>query len=339
MVTILDVARLAGVSKATVSRALNGKVFVREEVKARIMQAVADTGYRPNLLARNLANSKTNSVGLVITNGLYNGPFFSSMIYHAATCSESHSRQLVLADGKHSAQEERNAIDLLLELRCEAIMIYPKYLTVSELDDIIDGNQTPIVVINRELIRNRNRCVFTDHRRSSEEMVEHLLAQGHTRIAFVAGVCGSPTRERRLRGYRDALRKAGISPDPNLVIRGAWSTESGYEAGRQLLAQNIPFTCVLAANDDMAIGLAKAFQEAGKSLPDDISLAGFDDSVIGKYFTPALTTMHVPMDDMIRDAVEILLNPNEERVVSHLGTLVNRDSVARRVDGVNESTS
>ncbi|MDU4356357.1 LacI family DNA-binding transcriptional regulator [Phytobacter diazotrophicus] len=332
MVTILDVARMAGVSKATVSRALNGKVFVREEVKARILQAVADTGYRPNQLARNLANNKTNSIGLVITNGLYNGPFFSSMVYQAATRSEGHSRQLVLADGKHSAQDERDAIGLLLELRCEAIMIYPKYLSVSELDDIIDGNQTPIVVINRELIRNRNRCVFTDHRRSSEEMVEHLLAQGHTRIAFVAGVCGSPTGERRLRGYRDALRKAGISPDPQLMVRGAWSTESGYEAGRQLLALNIPFTCVLAANDDMAIGLAKAFQDAGKSVPGEISLAGFDDSVIGKYYTPSLTTIHVPMDEMIRDAVEILLHPDEKTVFSHQGTLVSRDSVARRVD-------
>lgn len=332
MVTILDVARMAGVSKATVSRALSGKVFVREEVKARILQAVAETGYRPNLLARNLANNKTNSIGLVITNGLYNGPFFSSMVYQAATRSEVHSRQLVLADGKHSAHDERDAIGLLLELRCEAIMIYPKYLSVSELDDIIDGSQTPIVVINRELIRNRNRCVFTDHRRSSEEMVEHLLAQGHTRIAFVAGLCGSPTGERRLRGYRDALRKAGISPDPQMVVRGTWSTESGYEAGRQLLAQDITFTCVLAANDDMAIGLAKAFQDAGKSVPGEISLAGFDDSVIGRYYTPSLTTIHVPMDEMIRDAVEILLHPDEETTLSHQGTLVCRDSVARRVD-------
>ena len=254
------------------------------------------------------------------------------MVYQAATRSEGHSRQLVLADGKHSAQDERDAIGLLLELRCEAIMIYPKYLSVSELDDIIDGNQTPIVVINRELIRNRNRCVFTDHRRSSEEMVEHLLAQGHTRIAFVAGVCGSPTGERRLRGYRDALRKAGISPDPQLVVRGAWSTESGYEAGRQLLALNVPFTCVLAANDDMAIGLAKAFQDAGKTVPGEISLAGFDDSVIGKYYTPSLTTIHVPMDEMIRDAVEIVLHPDEKTVFSHQGTLVSRESVARRVN-------
>lgn len=329
MVTILDVARLAGVSKATVSRALNGKVFVREEVKARIMQAIDETGYKPNQLARNLANNKTNSVGLVITNGLYNGPFFSSMIYHAATDSEMHGRQLVLADGKHSAQEERDAIDLLLSLRCEAILIYPKYLTVNELDEIIDTSETPIVVINRELTRNRSQCVFVDHRQSSERMVAYLLAQGHTRIAFVAGSEGSPTGDSRLAGYHQALRNAGIEPDPQLLVRGSWSTDSGYEAGRELLARNAPFSCVLAGNDDMAIGVAKACQEAGLRLPEDVSLAGFDDSVIGKYYNPALTTLHVPMDEMIRHAVAILLLPDETPPRAHQGELVCRESVVK----------
>ena len=329
MVTILDVARLAGVSKATVSRALNGKVFVREEVKARIMQAIDETGYKPNQLARNLANNKTNSVGLVITNGLYNGPFFSSMIYHAATDSEMHGRQLVLADGKHSAQEERDAIDLLLSLRCEAILIYPKYLTVDELDEIIDTSETPIVVINRELTRNRSQCVFVDHQQSSERMVAYLLAQGHTRIAFVAGSEGSPTGDSRLAGYHQALRNAGIEPDPQLLVRGSWSTDSGYAAGRELLARNVPFSCVLAGNDDMAIGVAKACQEAGLRLPEDVSLAGFDDSVIGKYYNPALTTLHVPMDEMIRHAVAILLLPDETPPRAHQGELVSRESVVK----------
>ncbi|QAR45085.1 LacI family transcriptional regulator [Kosakonia cowanii] len=329
MVTILDVARLAGVSKATVSRALNGKVFVREEVKARIMQAIDETGYKPNQLARNLANNKTNSVGLVITNGLYNGPFFSSMIYHAATDSEMHGRQLVLADGKHSVQEERDAIDLLLSLRCEAILIYPKYLTVDELDEIIDTSETPIVVINRELTRNRSQCVFVDHQQSSERMLAYLLAQGHTRIAFVAGSEGSPTGDSRLAGYHQALRNAGIEPDPQLLVRGSWSTDSGYAAGRELLARNVPFSCVLAGNDDMAIGVAKACQEAGLRLPEDVSLAGFDDSVIGKYYNPALTTLHVPMDEMIRHAVAILLLPDETPPRAHQGELVCRESVVK----------
>jgi len=332
MVTILDVARKAGVSKATVSRALNGKVVVSEEVKTRIFQAIEETGYRPNLLARKLATSESNSVGLVITNGLYNGPFFSSMIYQAATCSEDHQRQLVLADGKHSREDERNAINFLLQLRCEAIMIYPKYLSVDELDDIIDQNSVPIVVINRELKRNRNSAVFVDHRSCSLQMMAYLLDQGHRTIAFVGGGEGSPTGDSRLTGYLDALNQAGITPDESLIVRGSWSTESGYEAGCALLKQRRDMTCVLAANDDMAIGVTKAMTDHGFRVPEDISVAGFDDSTIGRYFTPTLTTIHIPMDEMISDAVRILLSPNAESenapLPRHEGKLIIRESVA-----------
>ncbi|MGV7093049.1 LacI family DNA-binding transcriptional regulator [Siccibacter turicensis] len=331
MVTILDVARRAGVSKATVSRALNGKVFVSDDVRARIDKAIEETGYRPNLLARKLATRESNSVGLVITNRLYNGPFFSAMIYQAATLSEAHQRQLILADGKNSSQHERDAITFLMQLRCDAIMIYPKYLSVEELDAIIDQSSVPVVAINRELKRHRARSVFVDHHACSVQMTRYLLEQGHRRIAFITGAPGSPTGERRLAGYLDAQAEAGITPDAALVVPGSWTTESGYEAGRALLAAGIPFTCVLAANDDMAIGAAKAFSEAGLRLPAEVSLAGFDDSIIGRYATPALTTMHIPMDEMIGDAVQILLSPEDRSATPrppYAGTLIIRESVA-----------
>jgi len=333
MVTILDVAKKAGVSKATVSRALNGKVVVSSSVKARINQAIEETGYRPNLVARQLATKASNSVGLVITNGLYNGPFFSSMIYQAATCSEQHQRQLVLADGKHCQEDERNAINILLQLRCEAIMIYPKYLTVDELDDIIDKSSVPIMVINRELKRNRANAVFVDNLLCSADMVNHLLQKGHRRIAFIGGPPSSPTGHQRLRGYRQTLESAGIDVDENLIVYGSFSTESGYQAGLELLSKNTPFTCVLAANDDMAIGAIKAFSEKGISVPGQISVAGFDDANIGRYFTPSLTTVHIPMDEMIRDALRLLLSPAEERGAPavHRGTLVLRESIAEQV--------
>lgn len=335
MATILDVAKKAGVSKATVSRALNGKVVVSHNVKARIDKAIEEIGYRPNLLARQLATNESNSVGLVITNGLYDGSFFSSMIYQAATCSEQHQRQLVLADGKHCREDEQNAINLLLQLRCEAIMIYPKYLTVDELDDIIDGSRVPIMVINRELKRHRKNSVFVDNHLCSTQMTNYLLEKGHRRIAFITGPHGSPTGERRLLGYRDALKKAGIIVDESLIIHGTFSPESGYKAGLELLKNKADFTCVLAANDDMAMGAIKAFTEQGYAIPADISIAGFDDADIGRYFTPALTTVHIPMDQMIKDALQTLLSPPDAPVLlpAHRGTLVIRDSIAEITPG------
>lgn len=330
MATILDVAKKAGVSKATVSRALSGKVVVSHSVKARINQAIEEIGYRPNLLARRLATQESNSVGLVITNKLYAGPFFSSMTYQAATCSEQYQRQLVLADGKHCREDEQNAINLLLQLRCEAIMIYPKYLTVDELDDIIDSSSIPIMVINRELKRHKANSVFVDNQLCSTQMVNHLLEKGHRHIAFIAGTPGSPTGEKRLLGYRNALEKVGIIPDESLIVHGSYSPESGYNAALELLKRDAHFTCVLAANDDMAMGAIKAFTERGYTVPADISVAGFDDADIGRYFTPALTTVHIPMDQMIKDALQLLLSPSDTPTLlpGYQGTLVIRDSIA-----------
>ncbi len=127
MTTMLEVAKRAGVSKATVSRVLSGNGYVSQETKDRVFQAVEESSYRPNLLARNLSAKSTQTLGLVVTNTLYHGIYFSELLFHAARMAEEKGRQLLLADGKHSAEEERQAIQYLLDLRCDAIMIYPRF--------------------------------------------------------------------------------------------------------------------------------------------------------------------------------------------------------------------
>ena len=148
MATMLEVAKRAGVSKATVSRVLSGNGYVSQETKDRVFKAVAESGYRPNLLARNLATKTTQTLGLVVTNTLYHGVYFSELLYHVARMTEDKGRQLILADGKHSAQEEREAIQYLLDLRCDAIIIYPRFLTVDEMDEIVENHSQPIMVLN-----------------------------------------------------------------------------------------------------------------------------------------------------------------------------------------------
>lgn len=156
-----------GVSKATVSRVLSGNGYVSQETKDRVFKAVAESGYRPNLLARNLATKTTQTLGLVVTNTLYHGVYFSELLYHVARMTEDKGRQLILADGKHSAQEEREAIQYLLDLRCDAIIIYPRFLTVDEMDEIVENHSQPIMVLNRRLRRHASHCVWSDqkHRR------------------------------------------------------------------------------------------------------------------------------------------------------------------------------
>ena len=145
MTTMLEVAKRAGVSKATVSRVLSGNGYVSQETKDRVFQAIEESGYRPNLLARNLATKRTQTLGLVVTNTLYHGVYFSELLFHAARMTEEKGRQLILADGKHSADEEREAIQYLLDMRCDAVIIYPRFLSVEEMDEIVEKYEQPIM--------------------------------------------------------------------------------------------------------------------------------------------------------------------------------------------------
>lgn len=308
MTTMLDVAKKAGVSKATVSRVLAGNSYVSKTTRDRVFKAIEETGYRPNLLARNLATRKSQSIGLVVTNTLYHGPYFSELLFQTATLTEQHGRQLILADGKHSAEEERQAIQFLLDLRCDAIIIYPRFLNPAELDAIIEQHPQPIMVVNRQLSRHPDNCVFAAHQQDSLEAVSHLITQGHRQIAFIRGINGSPTSESRYAGYQQALAAHNIEFEAARVIEGAWTPESGRLAAQQLLARGVDFSALVAGNDDMAIGAARAFHQAGISVPQQISLLGFDDTPTASFFIPTLTTVHVPVAEMIKETLNRLLN-------------------------------
>ncbi len=231
MTTMLEVAKRAGVSKATVSRVLSGNGYVSQETKDRVFQAVEESGYRPNLLARNLSAKSTQTLGLVVTNTLYHGIYFSELLFHAARMAEEKGRQLLLADGKHSAEEERQAIQYLLDLRCDAIMIYPRFLSVDEIDDIIDAHSQPIMVLNRRLRKNSSHSVWCDHKQTSFNAVAELINAGHQEIAFLTGSMDSPTSIERLAGYKDALAQHGIALNEKLIANGKWTPPCGSSKG------------------------------------------------------------------------------------------------------------
>lgn len=324
MVTMLDVARCAGVSKSTVSRVLNNKNVVREEVKALVYKAIAETGYRPNLLAQQLATQKTSMIGLVITNEVYNGPFFSTLVYNAAKFCEQHDHRLIFADGKHSADEEINAIDFLVRMKCAGVMVYARHTPHAELEKIINESPMPVMILNQRLSVCPDRNIFIDHYRGGEIVMDYLLSQGHTQIAWIGGKMPSPSNTARQQAWRD-----NVHPDcAALVAQGDWSMESGYQAALTLIDGAAPFTAILAANDDMALGAIKALKDRGLRVPQDISVAGFDNAKIGHYFSPSLTTLDTPIEQMIQCAVEQIVGLSPDRPAQGLtGTLVIRDSV------------
>ncbi|WP_086981325.1 LacI family DNA-binding transcriptional regulator [Vibrio aphrogenes] len=331
MVTMRDVAQKAGVSKSTVSRVLNGKNIVRREVAEKVFKAIEETGYRPNLLAQQLANQKTNFIGFVVTNALYDGPYFSSLVYYAASFSEQHGRQLVMADGKHSARDEKNAINFLLDMKCAGIIVYPKYLTEKDLKEIRDSTSIPIVILNRDLTADSGYCITTDHYKNASLMMEHIIDQGHQDIAFISGLADSSTGIQRLQAYQDALLSHDISINPELVISAQWTSESGYQAAKQLVNSGAHFSAVLAGNDDMALGAMKAFVELGFNLPKDISIAGFDNSKMGAFLTPSLTSVSIPLEKMIQKGILTLLGEHSKaEQICTKGSLIIRDSVTSK---------
>ena len=332
MATMLEVAKRAGVSKATVSRVLSGNGYVSQETKDRVFQAVAESGYRPNLLARNLATKKTQTLGLVVTNTLYHGVYFSELLYHVARMTEDKGRQLILADGKHSAEEEREAIEYLLDLRCDAIIIYPRFLSVDEMDEIIENHERPIMVLNRRLRKNSSHSVWSDHKASCQDAVSQLIAKGHREIAFITGSLDSPTGVERLSGYKDALAQHGIALRDALIAEGKWSPASGAAAVSQLLTRGEAFTALVASNDDMAIGAIKQLHESGMSVPAQTSVIGFDDIAMAPYTIPALSSVKIPVTEMIQETIGRLIfmlgdgafTPSK----TFTGELIARDSVA-----------
>ncbi|WP_075182696.1 LacI family DNA-binding transcriptional regulator [Pantoea sp. 1.19] len=326
MVTMLDVARSAGVSKATVSRVLNGRNVVADAVRERVLQAIAETGYRPNLLARQMATQKTSLIGLVMSSELYDGPWFASMMSGAATRINQSQHQLIFADSKYSADEEREAIDYLLRMRCAGVVIYPEYLSVDELDRLAASSPVPVCVLNRRLPRHPANSVWIDHAHAGQAMMAYLLEQGHRQIAFIAGKAHSWSNGFREAAWRRALVQHGVDPDARRA-QGDWTMDSGYRAMQQLLAEPTPFSAVLAANDDMAAGALRALAEAGLQVPADLSVAGFDDAKMGRYLTPALTTLHVPVVEMVEQAIAQLLGEAEAGQAALRGALVVRESV------------
>ncbi|PKH20479.1 transcriptional regulator [Enterobacterales bacterium CwR94] len=334
MTTMLDVAKRAGVSKATVSRVLAGHHYVSKTARDKVNRAIAETGYRPNLIARNLATNRTHSIGLMVPNTLYNGPFFSELIFQAATLTEKMGSKLVLADGKHTAEQERQAIEWLIDMRCDALIAYPRYLSVDEIDALIPELPAPLMIVNRQSKTFPQFSVCADHLQDTFNAVDWLIQQGHREVMFIAGLGSSYTGRSRLQGYLAALEKHQIARNDALIIPGDWTPDGGKRVMHAFLQQRpAHFTALVASNDDMAIGAANALHEAGLRVPEDVSLLSFDNMPMSSYFIPALTTVHVPVAEMVAGAVAQLSKLLDGEAVAPLpllnGTLIQRQSVTK----------
>ncbi|HVK51130.1 MAG TPA: LacI family DNA-binding transcriptional regulator [Pseudoxanthomonas sp.] len=325
---IEDVAAAAGVSMKTVSRVLNHEPNVREEMRQRVMQAVEKLQYRPNLSARSLAGQRSYVVALI-----YNNPSRNYLMEVQSgmleACRASHYNLVLAPVG---AQKQRKADDLKAvfeNFSPDGVVLIPPLTDDEVVLDYLESHDVPFACIAPKQSQDRIG-VNMEETRAVQELMAGLIDLGHRRIAHIKGPPAHGACQWRLKGYRDALRKAGIEYDPALVVAGEFSFESGIEAAKQLLDLKPRPTAIFAANDDMAAGVIRAACERGLNVPDDVSVCGFDDTPIARHIYPALTTVRQPTAEMGRLATLQLLdrirNPDGGAMVHVEHTLLFRES-------------
>jgi DNA-binding LacI/PurR family transcriptional regulator len=284
-----DVARLAGVSQKTVSRVLNDEPYVKEEVRLRVQAAMRELGYRRNDAARALNSGKTRRIGVVSLGTALFGPSTQLVAVERALRSTGYSLSMVNTF-EGDAGGVVGAIDVLLAQGVDGIILAEP---IDEGDDQPIELEIPVLTFGRFPGLSARPLISTggDGIRASRDATEHLLGLGHRTVWHVAGPQRWWAAQDRLEGWRQALANAG-APEPP-VLEGDWLPASGYAAGREL-AGNDEATAIFVANDDMAIGVLRALTEAGRAVPDDVSIVGFDDIPTAAFLTPPLTT--IPQD-------------------------------------------
>jgi LacI family transcriptional regulator len=300
-VTIQDVAKVAGVSVSTVSRVLNGKIDVASETQEHVRSVIDELGYTTNLAARSMRSFKKNLVGLIMPDIAY--PFaFEVMRGVNQAIAESEFDLLLYTTGdvrkSGRASHEQKFVSLLNNSITDgAIVVAP--VTGEFLSD------APIVSIDPLMSNPHYPSVHATNYKGATDAMNYLLGLGHTRIGFISGRAELESSTRRLKGYRDALEKAGIPIDEKLIASGDYTTESGIKCTRELLALDEPPTAIFASNDQSAMGVYQVAQELGLRIPDDLSVIGFDNIMESKYLK--LTTVDQFIYEMGFVATQMLI--------------------------------
>lgn len=322
-VTILDVAKHAGVAKSTVSRVLSGRGNTSEKTRQLVYQAIEELGFHPNVLARTLATHTSNMIGLILPSGSGMSKCLASLVGDIHRMEILEGKSIIMKQVRDEPGGALNAIYDLIDQRCEAVLYYnPSSFanyneTIEQLNRCITNFLVPVVLLNSYLPDHPEHCVWYDQESFGALPVEYLIEHGHSKIAYISGSLVQRTAQQRLQGYQRALKDAGIAFDPLLFVEGQTyliddngnddGGLSGYNACMQLIQRGLDFTAVCCFNDHLAIGVQKALQDAGLSVPNDVSVFGFDNEPIVNYFNPSISSVIQPSAAFITRAIKLTL--------------------------------
>jgi len=300
--TIRDVARLAGVSTATVSRILSGAGEARPDTRARVHAAVEALEYRPSGIARSLKLGSTGTIGLIVTDIL--NPYFPELVRAIEDAARARDLAVMLCNGQEDADREASYLDLLSERRVDGIVVASGSLSERH-GQWLRSAPVPVVLVNCRLADGSQPATLTDNRAAARLATQHLLDLGHRRLGHITGRPTDAATEDRLAGVRAAIAGAGLPEDALAIVVGDGHATGGERAMRELLA-TARVTGVVCYNDLTAVGALRAIRDRGLGVPGDMSVVGFDDIDLAKLVDPPLTTVAQDTDAMGRWAVEHL---------------------------------
>ncbi len=308
-VTIRDVAQLAEVSPATVSKVINDVPYVSEKARQRVLAAIDKLNYRPNIIARSLRKSHTATIGL-ITDDL-EGVFTMAMMRSIEEVASTQGFSVFLCNSYGDMARERAHLEVLLAKQVSGVILMSGYKVRERGAPALDLGRVPVVYLYQYTYDVDVPCIIPDDLGGGILGTRHLLDLGRRRVAFINGPLHFEASQQRLAGYQRELVEHGIPFDPALVRIGKWNEQSGYELAHELMALNPPPDAIFCASDSLAAGALDALHELQYRIPEDVAVVGFDNRYFSGYQRPPLTTVALPLYEMGSLAGELLLKAIE----------------------------
>ncbi|WP_326585813.1 LacI family transcriptional regulator [Streptomyces sp. NBC_00487] len=312
--TLEEVAARAGVGRGTVSRVINGSPRVSDATRAAVEAAVAELGYVPNTAARALAANRTDAIAMVVPEPetrFFAEPYFSDILKGVgAQLSDTEMQLLLIFAG--SDRERRRLAQYLAAHRVDGVLLVSVHAD-DPLPDLLSQLEIPAVISGPRSELETLPSVDSDNYGGGRSAVEHLLERGRTRIATITGRLDVYGAQRRVVGYREALEDAGREVDERLIVPGDFTEEGGRRAMAELLSRCPDLDAVFAESDVMAAGARQVLREAGRRIPDDVALVGYDDSAIARHMDPPMTSVRQPIVEMGRAMIDLLLDEIADR--------------------------
>lgn len=304
MATIRDVAKLVGVSPATVSRVLNGYPHIREDVRRSVLEAINQLGYKPNRVAQRLRSYRSHLVGIIVTD--ITNPFFNMIMASMETVFFDKGFSVMMSNTNADPQKELDYLKLMGNEEVAGLVVAPATENASKVAELAESG-LPVVVIDRRMSSPSIDAVLSNNVAGAQSAVEHLVALGHRRIGHIGGPFHLTSGRERWQGYQQAMQAAGL-PIPDEIVRfGDHRHDSGYRCARDLLEVEQPPTAIFVSNNMMTLGALNAIHDCRKRIPEDVAIVGFDDMPWAVSLNPPLTTVAQPVLEIGYHAARLLL--------------------------------